>query len=184
MEMIAYHGTREEDVDSILKEGFTFTKYKINFLEQQDMPGDLGNGVYAYKKEDYYNGSENALKIAQRYKPATEHRVLELNVDCDEDDLLDFDDEYNEEKLANYYKTATAYIYKNFKAIKSSSSKDRGCLDGITIELFLNRHRLKPKIIKKKTFTKFDEKMKISNIRNGTELCIRDTKIIKTTKII
>ncbi|EAE2646071.1 hypothetical protein RKK46_002859 [Listeria innocua] len=178
MEMIAYHGTRKEDAESIRENGFIFTKYTTNC---KNVPGDLGCGVYAYKKESYYDAASNANKIAEKYKPGKEHQVLEMIINCPENSLLDLDEEHNENKLNDYMNSAIQYIHKNYKAIKTRDN-NRGSLDGIAIELFLKRHSLQPKVIKKKTYTKFDDKMKISNIRNGTELCIKDKEVVASIK--
>ncbi len=166
-----YHGTIKGNVASIVSKGFRIKKYSFLTAELQNVPGDLGAGVYAY-----LDSMENAKRFAEKF--GSDISVLKLDITVDEDRFLDMDEESNADLILEVYESRT------FKSLEkryrhSKGSKSRECLDGLILEHIIHKHKLNIDMVKKKTYTRFDGLPPMSHYSNGTELCIKNNGIIK-----
>ena len=173
--ILGYHGTTKINADNIYKtQLFIPNEDKTNALF-------LGRGVYFYPEKNdavFWNINsmlkENKLVEYNRYK--MDYSVVEVLMECKEDEILDLDNIENylnfqiylesvNEKLVNsdFYKRA-----KNKDAALINYMEKHGALDGI-------------KIIKKTFFqnNKVLDKIKICRVM----FCIKDEKIIKEIMI-
>lgn len=184
MKLVGYHGTNKHCENKILSEGFKITKFLHEVDKTQEMPGDLGNGIYAFTIDEFSDPLENAKDFALTYRVdnCEDLSILSLEANVEENNLLDFDDLENLKLFNNYKKKATARAEKIFQSVVNNNSKKRDNRDGIYIELLIKRYTIPCKVIKKRTYTSFHNEAKKSNMVNGTELCIRDKSRIKVEK--
>lgn len=181
MKLIGYHGTSKQCEKEILDQGFKITKFLHEVDKKQEMPGDLGNGIYAFIKDEFSDPLQNAHNFALTYrvKEVGDLSILSLEVDVEENNLLDFDDLENLKSFNKFKNRTSVRAESIFKSVNNNNAKNRDNRDGIYIELFIQRFRIPCKAVKKRTYTKFHDEAKKSNMDNGTELCIRDcSKII------
>lgn len=175
-ELIGYHATGKEFLDSIKQNGF---KKKTS---AKSFPNDLGNGIYFYIDRPKYEGEakNNAKNYAEKYKSNyKEIVVLEVDILKDSDKVLDFNDNETADALEKFIKCNEENIYKEFEKFeKFLGATKRGNLDGIAIELFIEYFNLPVDIVFKNTFTKFNNNYKISSFTNGKEACVRNENII------
>jgi len=167
-----YHGTPHSNIASIRERGFRVKRYSFLTAELQEVPGDLGAGVYAYQ-----DSISNAQRFAEKFGDNT--AVLELDVTVDEDRYLDMDEEENSTLILDVYKGPVFKdLLSRYERTNKGSSK-RKCLDGLVLEHIIHKNNIKVDLIKKKTYTMFKGLPPISHYTNGTELCIKNVKIIK-----
>lgn len=184
MKLTGYHGTSKHCEREILDKGFKITKFLHEVNKKQEMPGDLGNGIYAFINDEFSDPVKNASDFALTYRVTAveELSILSLEADLEENNLLDFDDLTNL-KLFNTFKNRANARAKNiFKSVNNNTAKNRDNRDGIYIELLIQSHRIPCKAVKKRTYTRFHDEAKKSNMDNGTELCIRDKNKINVEK--
>ncbi|WP_152966700.1 hypothetical protein [Sporosarcina globispora] len=168
----AYHGTNTGSAENIMREGVKIKKYSFISAELESVPGDLGMGFYAY--DDSY---QNALDFITKFHNIDDPKVLKLNLEVDEDKYLDFDDPDNEEIFKQHFNVKQIQnLSRRYKSAKGD--KSRQCLDGLIIEYILFKTRLDVDLISKKTYTHFKGLPQLSHFTNGTELCIKNNKII------
>lgn len=184
VEYTGYHATSYENSLKILLFGIEASR---GF-----MPNDLGHGIYAYIKREGYTDDpkENAEKYARIYrKTSKEIVVFTLDIVVSADKILDLNDMDNEKILNDFIRENLENIEKRIKVLyKSHKNKrqfQRGNFDGLVIEMFLNEHEASPDVVIRDTFTKYEglAEYKLSNMRNGREICVRnDAVIIKISK--
>lgn len=172
--LLGYHGTDEKYLVSMRKEGFKKKFSKSSF------PNDLGFGSYFFvdraEGEAQSNSKRYVLKYKRKYKVPV---VLEVPLTVSEDNILDFNKHDNLELLEDFARANDSLIKKELRKYSPQApSYKRGNLDGIVIDLFIEHFKIPADIIVKDTFTKFDNKYKISNFSNGREVCVKNTHII------
>jgi hypothetical protein len=168
----AYHGTNADSAETIRREGVKIKKYSFNTAQLQSVPGDLGMGFYAYN-DSYQNAQDFITKFSNIENP----KVIKLDLSVDEDEFLDLDDPDNKELIEQHYNVRTIQnLSRRYKSAKGD--KSRKCLDGLIIEYMLNKMRLEVHLISKETYTPFKGLPSFSHFTNGTELCIKNNKII------
>lgn len=177
IEKIGYHATNLSNSLKIIESGFRWRK--------DALPNDLGDGIYTYIEDGYNCPKENATKYASVYRNKNKNddiKVFEIVVSTTEEKILDLNDSDNEAILAKFSKSNIELIDEKIKKMYRHTAKfRRGNFDGLVIEMFLEFHELYPDIIIKDTYTKFKDipDYKLSNIRNGREMCIRNKDSIK-----
>ncbi|WP_336825185.1 hypothetical protein [Sporosarcina sp. USHLN248] len=168
-----YHGTVKSNVASIKSNGFRVEKYSFITSELQKVPGDLGAGVYAYK-----DSIENAKKFAEKF--SDDISVLKLEIVVDEDRFMDMDEESNSSLILEVYNDNKVFNQLKERYMRTNkSAKSRECLDGLVLEHIIHKYRIPVDLVKKETYTRFKDLPPISHYFNGTELCIKNKKIIK-----
>ncbi|MDG6128724.1 hypothetical protein NGA55_07050 [Lactococcus formosensis] len=178
-ELLGYHGTDEEYLVLIRKEGFKKKFSKSSF------PNDLGFGAYFFvdrtKGEAQNNSKRYVLKYKRKYETPI---VLEVPLKVSEDNILDFNERENLELLEDFARVNNSQIKKELRKYNSHTrSFKRGNLDGIVIDLFIEYFKIPADVIVKDTFTKFDDEYKISNFTNGREVCVKNTNVINLDDI-
>ncbi len=167
-----YHGTEKSNISSIISDGFRIEKYSFITSKLQKVPGDLGAGVYAYE-----DSLENAKKFAGKF--VDEVAVLKLDIVVDENRFLDMDEKDNASLILEIY---NSYVFKQLEAryeLTNKSAASRKCLDGLVLEYIIHKYRLQVDLVKKETYTRFKDLPPISHYFNGTELCVKNKKIIE-----
>lgn len=184
MKLIGYHGTSKQCEEEILNQGFKITKFLHEVNKKQEMPGDLGNGIYAFVNDDFSDPLKNASDFALTYRvnEVGDLSILLLEADLEENSLLDFDELENLKLFNDFKNKASVRAESIFKAVNNNNAKNRDNRDGIYIELLIQRLGTRCKAVKKRTYTKFHNGAKKSNMDNGTELCIRDHSKITVAK--
>lgn len=174
----AYHGTNKHAYSLIQQNGFKIPKYDLTVVADRTpkLPGDLGAGLYAFE-----NSKENASKFISKFEKVEQDRVVcELHIEVDKEHILDMDEEKNIDYF-NSLRNSSTYrdLHRRFMGHRSR----RKCLDGLIIEHILLKTGNRTKLVKKRTFTPFDD-IQISQFSNGNEVCIRDVGIIKEHAIV
>ena len=155
------------------------------------MPGDIGSGIYAFYCSE---AQENSYKFAYK-KFKNDSVVLEIELVDTLDNLKIFNLDNPETQL--YLNELRNELRRRgkFKNIEKRARKDKGArhitLDGYLIEYSLKLFRDENPgkmvdIVQAKSYTEFEiEKIfQASKIPNGTELCIKNTEVIKDIKIL
>lgn len=184
VEYIGYHATNYKNSLKIDRSGFKASHGLI--------PNDLGHGIYAYIKRNGFTDEpkENAEKYAATYRNSPQGIVVyTLEIVTLDDKVLDLNDMDNEGILNDFAQNNLENIRKKIKELYPSHAEKaqfkRGNFDGLIIEMFLKEYKASPDVVIKDTFTKYEKlaAYKLSNIRNGREICVRNEKaIIKISK--
>lgn len=184
MKFKAYHGTTKGSSDNIINNGFKPKKFIHDVNKKNDLPGDLGSGIYGFLDDP-----ELAFAFATKFSKPADCALIELDIEFEQSELLDLDDEQNLIQFLEAKKRFLKLAQTYFKKCVGS----RNCIDGIVIELLINFTRLNAKVVKKRTYTPLPtdiistDRGKIpllSNFFNGTEICIRDRSTISEKKCI
>ncbi|WP_188205398.1 hypothetical protein [Desemzia incerta] len=191
--IIGWHGTTHNSAEQIKKKGFQFEKYKFG-KNNQRLPNDLGAGVYFFVEDHYFEKpTALAYKYVLKYKDRelaqtnTKPKVLKAEINYDEDCMLDLDEKDNMEAIMGLQKTLKKELYQAAKNLKQSGAVNRGNLDGLVIELliekFMRDYKIDIDIVAKRTFTNVEEELggvpiRRSNFPNGKEIAIRKIELI------
>lgn len=182
-EVIAFHGTTEVNSEKILQNQFKIKLYNhVIAPQKQNMPGDLGSGAYFYiDYENEENGLENAFKFTRKFKG--NNVVIRTGIKAKEDNVLNMNDSQNIKSIQDFRNS------KDFQSVETIfnyaiGSKKREIFDGIIIEKIIQKLGQEIHIVIKDTFTPFYSKNEISHYPNGTEICVRNKKVIKEKEII
>lgn len=168
-----YHGTNKHNIESIKSRGFRIKTFTFMRANLEKVPGDLGSGLYAYAGQ-----LENAELFAKKENRPEEIAVLKLEIEVDPEKVLDMDEEDNQELIQQVFNSRVISDLSNrYKA--SQGGKSRDCLDGLIIEHIIHKASLKVDLVKKKTYTPFPNKPRLSHFHNGLELCIKNKSIIR-----
>lgn len=183
MNMLGYHCTTIDKAELIRLNGF-----KINTSE--DVPGDLGNGIYFYINiGSYHNAAEMAKKFGQQYRSDSGKNSLALiKVEFDNSKIVDMRDIISKEYFDIFRKNNEAKVEKIFDDLKNdidhySGSIKRGNLDGFYFNILqAQSHKISGFI--KDTYTPVDMRgYKRSNFPNAVECCVFDPTIIEILNI-
>lgn len=172
----AYHGTNQYSYTQIQKSGFKIPKYSFTASPKprEKIPGDLGAGLYAFE-----NSPEHAKKfIGKFHKEKDEVVVCQLQLEVDEKKVLNMNDAGNIQYFDDVRNSSDyKMLFKRFQ-MHVGTGKGRKCLDGLIIEYIIFKSRQPVDLVKKDTYTPFDD-AQTSQFANGKEVCIRNEKIIK-----
>lgn len=172
-----YHGTGKEVAVEIIREGFK--------VISKEVTNDLGTGIYTFCRDDYqlWDPIRNAKRYAEHFKNKTgKVTVLKVTIDTSNNvfyvDLDDINFRKRWEQIRGELEKRANEIWKKYHR---GNAKRRHNIDGILLELAINRHLLgvdNPDFVVKCTYTSFISKS-VSNFPNGRELVIRNLRIIK-----
>lgn len=172
----AYHGTNKHSYSKIQKSGFIIPKYTFTTIPRRGdkIPGDLGAGLYAFE-----NSAENAKKFSEKFGDKSDVVVCELQLEVSAENILNMNEQENLDYF-NDVRNSSVYqnLYKRFEIHFRNGSR-RKCLDGLIIEHILLKAGDSVHLVKKDTFTLFDNDILVSQYANGKEVCIRNKEIIK-----
>lgn len=183
IEYIGYHGTNKPRFEIIEKNGFKLERPK-GFL-----PCDLGPGIYTFIQRPEFKWEcpkENARKYVDHIKPNYEEPiVLEIASSYEkEEHILDMNDSENQAVFLKFKEFNLERIKRIFSGLKKDGTKLRGKNDGLILNLMILESGQKIDAIMIDSYTPFDfDGYHQSNIPNGRELCIRNTKSIKYFKV-
>lgn len=183
--MQVFHGTTNLAASQIIVEQ-NFKIHNASATHPTIMINDLGNGIYAYcdDVDMLWNPKNNAYKYASIYKnkQSKQFNVVAIEVDLTGASLLDFDKHANFIMIIKIIEKLQYRVGRIFDNIPDSGSKRRHNVDGIAIELAIEKQMLpNVDIIIKKTYTAFKLNT-ISNFQNGREFVIRNPHVIKSIK--
>lgn len=197
MSTVGYHGTKSENVSSIITNGFNPLIFGKNRL-----PNDLGKGVYFFLDSNFaLSGKEMAKKYIEKFIKSSRRdngasaRVLEVTmIEDSELHILDLDgaitafDQYrrdNDENISRIVREYKSKMGKNQGIIK------RGNFDGIVTDMFIDyikensAEKFEIDAVKRETYTNVtDYGYRISNNSNGVELCVKNIKIIADISLV
>ncbi|MBK5244058.1 MAG: hypothetical protein JJE18_03345 [Eubacteriaceae bacterium] len=188
-EFFGYHGTPERCIDSIKNDGFKVRTFLFDCAEEQEIPCDLGNGIYVFLDNDEYgfDGKECAKKYVKNVKRGElSYGVIELSlsIDFENQEIVDLDDEEIISEILAVRKVMMPKLKRLFEEnyFKNNGAFQRGNCDGIILEGLLLEKKSDPVMIIKNTYTS-ESYYRISNFPDGTEACIRDISIIKNKEV-
>lgn len=169
-----YHGTNENCVSSIKSEGFKIKSYSFTTTQLEQVPGDLGAGAYFYQ-----DSCENAFNFALKENKKESIKVIECDIEVDENKILDLNDKNNSDIFNEIMKNDRSLSTLKRRYVNGIGGKGRDCLDGVIIENLIHKSGQDVHLVIKDTYTPFKEKPRLSNFFNGTELCVKNKGIIK-----
>lgn len=183
--MESFHGTTAQCVESILSNNFKFDDF-IKMNRNNKMICDLGCGVYTFCEDEY--GISSPDKMAREYAEKYRNQftkdkpcgVIKVSIkDTDDILVLNFDDPNNNKRLRKARQNLQQRIDNIYIKVKNNGAKRRANLDGILIELAVNKNIFEnPDILYKETYTSLGEVNDISSFPNGRELVIRNLNVI------
>lgn len=180
--MKAFHGTSENNVNSIQNDGFNVDR------DSGRLPNDLGDGYYFFVKNTFGLSPEKmAFQYAKTYQRSPV-AVLSVNVDEKNSNVLNCDclstiEEVVKFRLENYEAVKEQLTYYKTVSSPQKGILKRGNLDGIILNMMIEKLEsvtgVAIDVIKKNTYTKCEcPGYNLSNFPNGTEICIRNSQKI------
>ncbi|EHQ8839925.1 hypothetical protein P0E52_00185 [Enterococcus faecalis] len=175
---IGYHGTDESILNEINKRGF-----KTDCVTNR-LPCDLGPGIYMYISRPEFSVNEpkeNAYKFVKNIKYFYKNPiVLEINARFEnKNTLLDMNDPINQKFFLEFKQKNLSKIEKIYKELNDNRTKKRGKIDGLVLDLMIRNTKAPIDAVIMDSYTPFDFKgYRQSNIPNGRELCLRNSKNI------
>ncbi len=170
------HGTDKKTYEKEIQPNNN--QLKSCFDSKNRVPNDLGDGIYVYGSNGLFKASDCAEKYAKKYRDkGNDHITLIFYLlDTDDKHTLDLDIEEHKNALIKFRQETERRIKEMAK--NYDENKGRGQLDGIIINLLNKKLNNEIKVIKKQTFTKFDEEYKTSNFPNSLEYCVKDNTLL------
>ncbi|HEA6159838.1 hypothetical protein [Staphylococcus aureus] len=169
------HGTNKKIYEEIQNDNHVLIP---NYKDDNRLPNDLGDGIYFFGNNNRFKANICAEKYARRYKNKDSDHITLLfyELDMNDDYTLDLDDE---EHKTNFIEKREQLNYQLRTMIKNyNCNLSRGQLDGLLINLMNNSLSGTIKIVKKETFTQFDDIYKSSNFPNALEICVKDNSLL------
>lgn len=179
MMIIGYHGT-VEPVSRLLDDS---GKLKAKKLHPRSLPGDLGTGTYFFKDNPLL-----AREFTEKINPSGTVSVIMGTIEVAKEEVLDLNDPATLSRFNEFKNSLLDQTKKTFRSLRGG----RNCIDGIVINIMVRlikeTDQTNIKLVIGDTYTQtkkysFEKNGRdiyfISNFANGTELCVRDTSIVK-----
>lgn len=188
--LYAYHVTNEQGIKKILAKGI---QIRIPLVVNQGAkaPGSLGYGLYTFVVDTEHSEMVALSNFVDRMYniDSNKYSILKLQINFSSENILDLNDSQDRMSYREFYEK----MYRSAKNICRArgfhmKSKKQHVFDGVMIELYagyLKKRGRKLFAVQHNTYTpsRQDSDM-LSDIENGTELCIRNDSIIIHHEIV
>lgn len=170
------HGTNKKTYDNEIKPNGNVLQSK--FISTDRMPNDLGDGIYFFGSNELFKGNVCAEKYASKYrnKDGNHITLLFYKLDMDEKHTLDLDEEVHKTNFIKKRQQMENHLKSMIEKFNSNVSRKQ--LDGILINIITKKLGDAVKIVKKQTYTAFDDIYQTSNFPNSLEICVKDNSLL------